>query len=76
MALASGRSIKNVSFPSISTGAYGYPIKLAAPIALVTAKDYLEDHPEIELVRFVLSGRSAHEAYKRTLGAPQAKGAS
>lgn len=75
LALASGRGIKNVSFPSISTGAYGYPIELAAPIALTTTMDYLEDHPEIELVRFVLYGRSAYETYKRALGALQAKGA-
>jgi len=76
LALASGRGIKSVSFPSISTGAYGYPIELAAPIALRTAMDYLEDHAEIELVRFVLYGRSAYEAYKRGLEGLQAKGAS
>jgi len=76
LALASGRGIKSVSFPSISTGAYGYPIELAAPIALTTAVNYLDDHPEIELVRFVLYGRSAFEAYKCALGALQARGAS
>jgi len=63
LALASERGIKSVSFPSISTGAYGYPIELAAPIALQTAMDYLQDHPEIELVRFVLYGSSAYDAY-------------
>jgi len=65
--LASQHGIKSVAFPSISTGAYGYPIELAAPIALRTAMEYLQSHPEIELVRFVLFGRSAYEAYERAL---------
>ncbi len=65
--LASQRGIKSVAFPSISTGAYGYPIELAAPIALQTVRDYLEAHPDIELVRFVLYGRSAYAAYKHAL---------
>ena len=67
LALASQHGIRSVAFPSISTGAYGYPIELAAPIALRTAMEYLQAHPEIELVRFVLFGRSAYEAYERAL---------
>ena len=65
--LASQHGVKSLAFPSISTGAYGYPIELAAPIALKTAIDYLRDHPEIELVHFVLFGGSAYEAYERAL---------
>ena len=65
--LAVQRGIKSLAFPSISTGAYGYPIELAAPIALHTVMDYLRAHPEIELVRFVLYGRTAYEAYEQAL---------
>jgi O-acetyl-ADP-ribose deacetylase (regulator of RNase III) len=65
--LASQHGIKSVSFPSISTGAYGYPIELAAPIALQTAMDHLQSHPDVEWVRFVLFGRSAYQAYERAL---------
>jgi O-acetyl-ADP-ribose deacetylase (regulator of RNase III) len=65
--LASQHTIKSVAFPSISTGAYGYPIELAAPIALRTAMDFVRSHPEIQLVRFVLYGRSAYAAYQRAL---------
>ena len=65
--LASERGIKTVAFPSISTGAYGYPIELAAPIALRTAMEYVRDHPEVELARFVLFGKSAYEAYEEAL---------
>jgi O-acetyl-ADP-ribose deacetylase (regulator of RNase III) len=67
LALASQRGIKSLAFPSISTGAYGYPIGLAAPIALRTTTDYLQAHPEVELVRFVLFGQSAYDAYKTAL---------
>lgn len=65
--LASARGIKTIAFPSISTGAYGYPIQEAARIALKTVKDYLSQHPEIERVRFVLFGRLAYEAYEKAL---------
>jgi O-acetyl-ADP-ribose deacetylase (regulator of RNase III) len=67
LALASQRGIKSLAFPSISTGAYGYPIALAAPIAIRTVMDYLQAHPEVELVRFVLFGQAAYDAYKRAL---------
>jgi len=65
--LASQHGIKSVAFPSISTGAYGYPIDLAAPVALNTVMAYLRTHPEIELVRFVLFGNAAYAAYERAL---------
>jgi O-acetyl-ADP-ribose deacetylase (regulator of RNase III) len=67
LALASQHGIKSLAFPSVSTGAYGYPIELAAPIALRTVMDYLQTHPEVKLVRFVLYGQSAYDAYERAL---------
>lgn len=67
LALASEHGIKSVAFPSISTGAYGYPIDKAAAIALRTVMEYLQTHPEIELVRFVLFGQSAYDAYRKAL---------
>ena len=65
--LASQNKLKSVAFPSISTGAYGYPLEEAAPIALKTAMDYLKDHPDIQLVRFVLFGQDACQAYEKAL---------
>ena len=65
--LASGRGLTSVAFPSISTGAYGYPLAEAARIALKTVLDYLAQHPEIKLVRFVLFGAAALEAYEKAL---------
>ncbi len=65
--LASAKHIKSISFPSISTGAYGYPIRDAARVALKTIVDYLTDHPEIQLVRFVLFGAVDLEVYEAAL---------
>ncbi|MBM4295136.1 MAG: O-acetyl-ADP-ribose deacetylase [Deltaproteobacteria bacterium] len=65
--LASAKGIKTVAFPSISTGAYGYPLKEAARIALQTVKEYLAQHPEITLVRFVLFEKTAYEEYEEAL---------
>lgn len=65
--LAAGHGITSVAFPSISTGAYGYPLADAARIALRTVRDHLTGHPEIKLVRFVLFGQPAYEVYAKAL---------
>lgn len=66
--LASAHGIRSLSFPAISTGAYGYPMEAAARVALATVRDYLREHPEIDLVRFVLFGAAAYETFARVLG--------
>jgi O-acetyl-ADP-ribose deacetylase (regulator of RNase III) len=65
--LASENKLKSVAFPSISTGAYGYPLEEAAPIALGTVIDYLKSHPDIQFVRFVLFGKEAYQAHEKAL---------
>lgn len=65
--IASERNLKSVAFPSISTGAYGYPIEEASRIALSAVAEYLKKHPELELVRFVLFSRSAFNVYRNAL---------
>lgn len=65
--LASENGLKSVSFPAISTGAYGYPLNEAARIALETAIDYLKEHREIELVRFVLFGKPTYDVFAEEL---------
>jgi O-acetyl-ADP-ribose deacetylase len=67
--LAAQHGVRTIAFPGISTGIYGYPIVQAAPIALQTVKQYLEQHPEITLVRFVLWDTAALKAYERAAGA-------
>jgi len=65
--ISSLRGIKSVSFPSLSTGAFGYPLEDAAKIALRTVIKYLKEHPEIEFVQFVLFGDKAYNAYASAL---------
>jgi O-acetyl-ADP-ribose deacetylase (regulator of RNase III) len=65
--IASKKGLKSVSFPAISTGAYGYPLNEAARIALKTAIDYLKEHQEIELVRFVLFGKPMLDVFAEQL---------
>jgi O-acetyl-ADP-ribose deacetylase (regulator of RNase III) len=52
--IAVKNGIRSISFPSISTGAYGCPIKEAAKIALKTVVEFITDQGKPELVRFVL----------------------
>ncbi|MBM4288211.1 MAG: O-acetyl-ADP-ribose deacetylase [Deltaproteobacteria bacterium] len=68
LALARARGIRSIAFPSISTGVYGYPVADAARIALGKVKAYLQQYPDIRLVRFVLFGQEAFEAYAAALG--------
>lgn len=64
---ASQNGVRSVSFPSLSTGAYRYPIEEAARIALETVIGCLKEGPEIDLVRFVLFGQDAFLVYKKVL---------
>ena len=67
LSLASQYKLKSVAFPSISTGAYGYPVDEAATIALKTVINYLKTHTDIDMVRFVLFGQKAYRAYDKAL---------
>ncbi len=52
--LAVANGLKSIAFPSISTGAYGYPTEEAADVALAAVKDFLEKEDKLERVTFVL----------------------
>jgi O-acetyl-ADP-ribose deacetylase (regulator of RNase III) len=65
--LASANHLQTVAFPSISTGAYGYPVEQAAPVALRAVIEYLNTHADIELVRFVLFDRHTFQVYQQAL---------
>ncbi|HHT9116876.1 MAG: O-acetyl-ADP-ribose deacetylase [Planctomycetes bacterium] len=67
LSLASQYKLKSVAFPSISTGAYGYPVNEASMVALETVINYFKTHTDIELVRFVLFGLKAYQAYDKAL---------
>ncbi len=61
------KGLKGVSFPAISAGVYGYPLEEAARIALTTTIDYVKEHQEIELVRFVLFSQDVYDAFSSEL---------
>jgi O-acetyl-ADP-ribose deacetylase len=61
--LAVGKGIRSIAFPSISTGAYRYPIEEASRIAVKTIKDFLEKDERLEKVIFVLFSEKNLEIY-------------
>lgn len=65
--LATRYGLKSLSLPSISTGAYGYPIQEAAEIALRTVIEYLKIHSDIQVIRFVLFNEEIFDIYCRIL---------
>jgi O-acetyl-ADP-ribose deacetylase (regulator of RNase III) len=67
MELAAERGLASIAFPSISTGAYGYPVAEAAPIALGTVADALRGPTSVEEARFVLFDQRTFEAYAAAL---------
>ncbi len=63
--LADEYGIKAISFPSISTGAYRFPVDRAATIAIDTVVNYLKEASSIEKVRFVLFDKETYRQYER-----------
>ncbi|MGQ9583148.1 MAG: O-acetyl-ADP-ribose deacetylase [Thermoplasmatota archaeon] len=66
--LARERGLRTLAFPSISTGAYGYPMEEAARVALGAVVNFLESEEGVDAVTFVLRGREALETHSRVLG--------
>jgi len=53
--VAMERGIRTVAFPSISTGAFGYPVQEAARVAVRAVKDFVAENPDaFDLVEWVL----------------------
>jgi O-acetyl-ADP-ribose deacetylase (regulator of RNase III) len=65
MELAAALGCRSVAFPAISTGVYGYPVELAAPVALQSVRETLRE--PIELVRFVLFSEEHLAVFQRAL---------
>lgn len=61
--LAVSSGLRTVAFPSISTGAYGFPIQEAGPIALRTVKEFLEAEDSLDEVVFVLFSEKDLKVY-------------
>ena len=66
-ALAQQHGIRSMAFPSISTGAYGFPMDRAACIAVRETRKFLEKNSSIEKVLLVCFGQSAREIHAQAL---------
>jgi len=66
--LASENKIKSVSFPALSTGAFGYPKKEAASIAVEIISNYLASNNLPSRVKMVLYSEEDFEIHKKALG--------
>lgn len=55
--------IRTIAFPSISTGAYGFPIERASRIAFETISSFVREHPGIAEVRFIVFSEGDLDAY-------------
>jgi O-acetyl-ADP-ribose deacetylase len=68
--LAAERGCKSLAFPAISTGAYGYPVELAAPVAIGATREALATNSAVELVRFVFRDDATLAPYRAALQSP------
>lgn len=64
LALARSKGLNSVAFPSISTGAYGYPIEKAHEVALRNVIDFIEREDGLKEIVFVLFTGSDYEIYE------------
>lgn len=65
--LAEQHQVKSIAFPSLSTGIYGYPLELAAPIALRTIIEHIKKTTCLQQVLMVLFGEGAYKAHEHAL---------
>lgn len=65
--LAEDNGIERIAFPSISTGAFGYPMNDAARVAFTTVAQVAEHLEEVKVVRFVLFDRKALKVHQQVL---------
>jgi O-acetyl-ADP-ribose deacetylase (regulator of RNase III) len=77
LALASEYGLKSIAFPSISTGAFGYPVEEAATVAMQTVAQFINEmqpggfSEPLSRVRFVLFDAATFTAYQKALNAIQ-----
>ncbi|MGH2509162.1 MAG: macro domain-containing protein [Ktedonobacteraceae bacterium] len=65
--LAELHQVTSIAFPSLSTGAYGYPLTLAAPLALQTVIEHISKPTSLQHVIFALFGHKAYQTFEGAL---------
>jgi len=67
MKLAEQNGVRTIAFPSISTGAYGFPIERASKIAVTTIRECLDRLSQVRTVFFVCFSQSDYDTYQEAL---------
>ena len=67
LALAAEHGVHSIAFPSISTGAYRFPIEQAARIAVETVREDVKQPTPVDLVRFVCFSEADLAVYRELL---------
>ena len=70
--LAEEKAVASIAFPSISTGIYGYPIELAAEVAVESVRDSLSKNSPVQEVIFCCFSQEDLVHYERILNRPPA----
>jgi len=65
--IAEAGSLESIAFPSISTGAYGYPVKPAARVAVATARELVESAKRLREVIFCCYSAADLAVYEEVL---------
>lgn len=65
--IAEEKKIKDVAFPAISTGIFGFPIERCSVIMLKTAMEFLEKHEYPQEIIFCLYDQEAYSVFEKTL---------
>jgi len=72
--IAHARGLRTIAFPSISMGAYRFPIAMAAPIAVHTVQEFLFEYPSIfEKIIFALFSDADLSVYSKALASSSQK---
>ncbi len=71
--LAMEHGCKSIAFPSISTGAYGFPVERASEVAMHAIKEFVTAHPDaLELIEMAMFSKGDHRicerAYRKVFG--------
>lgn len=67
LSIADKHNIKSISFPAISTGAFGYPLEDGAEIAIKAVSETVENLSSIKLIQFVLFDDKAYNIFEEKL---------
>jgi O-acetyl-ADP-ribose deacetylase (regulator of RNase III) len=65
--IAEEKKIKDIAFPAVSTGIFGFPIERCSVIMLKAALEFLENHEYPQEIIFCLYGQEAYSVFEKTL---------